>query len=336
MRSRVDAGKVRHMRSRVDAEELRGALVAVAGWLDGDAPQPPREELARAVRLSLRALALLAAGATVEVRVPPFAAVQCVAGPRHTRGTPPNVVETDSRTWLELATARRSWSDALATGRIAASGSRADISPWLPLQRPPLSADRRRIHHHGNMTMSGFSSAMNEFDRRVRAIGPDQWHNPTPCTEWDVRALVNHLVTEQLWAPLLLDGATVEDVGDRFDGDQLGDDPVAAWTRAAAAAREAFAAPGALRGTVELSYGRRPAEGYCLEMTLDLAVHAWDLARGIEVDERLDEELVGDVLAFIEPQVDQLVSSGMFAPPVAFGDDADAQTRLLALLGRRV
>jgi uncharacterized protein (TIGR03086 family) len=65
-------------------------------------------------------------------------------------------------------------------------------------------------------------------------------------------------------------------------------------------------------------------------------VHAWDLARGIEVDERLDEELVGDVLAFIEPQVDQLVSSGMFAPPVAFGDDADAQTRLLALLGRRV
>jgi uncharacterized protein (TIGR03086 family) len=192
-----------------------------------------------------------------------------------------------------------------------------------------------RILHYGGMTLSRFASAMAEFDRRVRAVRPEQWHNPTPCTEWDVRALVNHLVAEQLWAPLLLDGATVEDVGDRFDGDQLGADPVAAWASAAAAAREAFAAPGALRRFVELSYGRRPAEGYCQEMTLDLTVHAWDLARGIQADERLDGELVSDVLAFIEPQVEQLAGTGMFAPPVAVGDDADSQTRLLALLGRR-
>jgi uncharacterized protein (TIGR03086 family) len=150
-----------------------------------------------------------------------------------------------------------------------------------------------------------------------------------------VRALVNHLVVEQLWAPLLLDGATIDDVGDRFDGDQLGDDPVAAWASAAAAAREAFAAPGALRRSVELSYGPRPAEGYCREMTLDLTVHAWDLARAITADERLDAELVRSVLAFIEPHVTQLAGTGLFAPPVAVSDDADAQTRLLALLGRR-
>ena len=81
----------------------------------------------------------------------------------------------------------------------------------------------------GNMTVSGYVRGMGEFDRRVRAVHPEQWANSTPCTEWDVRALVNHVVTEQLWAPLLLDGATVEDIGDRFDGDQLGDDPVAAW-----------------------------------------------------------------------------------------------------------
>ncbi|MDQ3762193.1 MAG: TIGR03086 family metal-binding protein [Actinomycetota bacterium] len=186
----------------------------------------------------------------------------------------------------------------------------------------------------GDVTLSRFASAMAEFDRRVRAVRPDQWQNQTPCTEWDVRALVNHLVTEQLWAPLLLDGATIDDVGDRFDGDQLGDDPVAAWESAAAAAREAFAAPGALRRSVELSYGRRPADGYCQEMTLDLTVHAWDLARGIKADERLDEELVRDMLAFVEPQVDQLAGTGYFAPPVDVGDDADAQTRLLALLGR--
>jgi uncharacterized protein (TIGR03086 family) len=185
------------------------------------------------------------------------------------------------------------------------------------------------------MTVSGFACAVGEFDRRVRAVRREQWHNPTPCTEWDVRALVNHVVTEQLWAPLLLEGATVEDIGDRFDGDQLGDDPVAAWASAAAAAREAFAAPGALRRSVELSYGRRPAQGYCQEMTTDLTVHAWDLARGIEADERLDPELASDVLAFIEPQIDQLAASGLFTPPVAVSDDADAQTRLLALLGRR-
>lgn len=98
-----------------------------------------------------------------------------------------------------------------------------------------------------DMTESGLRRGIGEFDRRVRAVRPEQWADPTPCTEWDVRALVNHLVTEQLWAPLLLDGATIEDIGDRFDGDQLGDDPVAAWASAATATLEAFAAPDVLR-----------------------------------------------------------------------------------------
>ncbi len=187
----------------------------------------------------------------------------------------------------------------------------------------------------GAMTLSQHATALAEFDRRVQAIQPDQWHNPTPCPEWDVRTLVNHLVTEQLWVPLLLDGATIDDVGNRFDGDHLGDDPVAAWTSAAAAAREAFAAPGALRRPVELSYGRRSADDYCQEMTLDLTAHAWDLARGIGADARLDEGLVREVLGFVEPQADQLADTGMFAPPVEVAADADAQTRLLALLGRR-
>lgn len=185
------------------------------------------------------------------------------------------------------------------------------------------------------MTLPQHAAALAEFDRRVERIRPDQWHNPTPCTEWDVRALVDHLVTEQLWVPLLLDGATTEDVGDRFDGDQLGDDPVAAWKSAAAAAREAFAAPGALHRVVELSYGRRPADGYCQEMTLDLAVHAWDLARGIGAEERLDEDLVAAVLRFVQPQVEQLAGTGLFAAPVPVDDDADTQTTLLALVGRR-
>lgn len=107
----------------------------MSGWLSGSGPEPARPELAAAVRLSLRTLAADAPGRSVEVRVPPFAAVQCVAGPRHTRGTPPNVIETDPRTWLELATGRLQWTDAVAAGRVTASGTRADLSQWLPIVR---------------------------------------------------------------------------------------------------------------------------------------------------------------------------------------------------------
>jgi len=120
----------------VDPHELRAAVAAVSGWLAGGQP-PDRATLAAAVRLSLRMLPHVAPGRSVEVRVPPFAAVQCVEGPRHTRGTPPNVVETDPRTWLELATGALTWPDALSAGRIKASGTRADLAPYLPIVRVP-------------------------------------------------------------------------------------------------------------------------------------------------------------------------------------------------------
>ncbi|MFI0465550.1 sterol carrier family protein [Saccharopolyspora sp. NPDC003752] len=122
-------------RRAVDPGEMRDAVLAVRSWLDGEAAQPARAELAAAVRLSLRTLEQVAPGNSVEVRVPPFAAVQCVTGPRHTRGTPPNVVETDPRTWLLLATGRLDWAAALERGALTASGSRSDVSQWLPLVR---------------------------------------------------------------------------------------------------------------------------------------------------------------------------------------------------------
>jgi hypothetical protein len=121
-------------RRPVDPHELREAMTAVAPWLSGGAA-PERAALAAAVRLSLRTLAELAPGNSVEVRVPPFAAVQCVEGPRHTRGNPPNVVETDPRTWLELAAGTLAWAAAMAAGRVDASGTRADLSGLLPIVR---------------------------------------------------------------------------------------------------------------------------------------------------------------------------------------------------------
>jgi len=114
--------------ARFTAKDLgRAALTA---WQSGSASE---SQLAMAVRYTLTVLEELAPGRSVEVRVPPYAVVQVVEGPRHTRGTPPNVVETDADTWLSLATGSLSWDDAISDARISASGDRCDLSPYLPL-----------------------------------------------------------------------------------------------------------------------------------------------------------------------------------------------------------
>ncbi|GES02093.1 hypothetical protein Acor_41580 [Acrocarpospora corrugata] len=115
------------------AKDAGPACVAAVLKVYDAGGKPLREAARAAVRYLLDELVAVAPGRTVEVRVPPYAAVQCVEGPRHTRGTPPNVVQIDPRTWLELATGRTAWGDAVADGRATASGSRADLSAYLPL-----------------------------------------------------------------------------------------------------------------------------------------------------------------------------------------------------------
>jgi hypothetical protein len=110
------------------SESVAAALAA----LDQD-DEPDRTVLRDAVRALLTELARTAPGRSVEVRIPPFGAIQCVTGPRHTRGTPPNVVETDPMTWLLVATGRLSWADAVASGSVRASGIRTDLTPYLPV-----------------------------------------------------------------------------------------------------------------------------------------------------------------------------------------------------------
>ena len=122
-------------KARIDSGTGATAVrTAIAG---GDVS---RDTLATAVRYLLQVLAERAEGNTVEVRVPPFGAVQCIEGPRHTRGTPPNVVETDATTWLQLATGSLAWSDALAAGRVHASGQRADLSDYLPVMAATIGS----------------------------------------------------------------------------------------------------------------------------------------------------------------------------------------------------
>jgi uncharacterized protein (TIGR03086 family) len=188
---------------------------------------------------------------------------------------------------------------------------------------------------NGSDLVALFQRAVDGFARHVHAVRADQWHDETPDDEWDVRTLVNHVAVEQLWVPPLMTGQSVADVGSRLDGDQLGDDPVATWDAAARDSIAAFAAADALGRTVMLSSGARPVEEYLWEMTTDAFIHSWDLARGIGADDTLDAELIGLVYERTLPYADELQKTGMFAPPVPVPADADAQTKLLAIFGRR-
>ncbi|WP_028925987.1 TIGR03086 family metal-binding protein [Pseudonocardia acaciae] len=183
--------------------------------------------------------------------------------------------------------------------------------------------------------LDAHGAALADFDRLVRAVPGDRWDAPTPCDEWSVRDLVGHLVGEQLWVPSLLAGRTIAEVGDRFDGDQLGDDPAAAWRSAADAARRAWLEPGVVARTVHLSYGTDSATNYGWQMTLDLAVHGWDLATGIGVGHRIPDELAGDLLRVFGDVIPRWQGLGLFAEPVAVPADASPHARLLGLLGRR-
>lgn len=176
-----------------------------------------------------------------------------------------------------------------------------------------------------------FTRAVEQFGPRVTAVG-DRWSDPTPDADWDVRTLVNHVIAEDLWAPPLLGGMTIAEVGDRFDGDQLGDDPEAAWASAAAAS---VAAVGALERTVHVSFGDISGREYVSQLTCDHLIHGWDLARAMGLDEALDPELVAFAYDFLSPQIEGWRSAGVFGPPVDVPAGASRQDQLLALTGRR-
>ena len=173
-----------------------------------------------------------------------------------------------------------------------------------------------------------------EFGRRLHMIGEDQWGLPTPCSDWDVRALVHHLVDENLWTPPLMEGSTIAEIGGRFEGDILGDDPKKAYDEAAAAAVAAVHGDGAMDRTVHLSFGDFPGREYAMQLFADHLIHAWDLARALSVDERLDPELVAACAAWFEPMEDAYRSAGAIGPEVTTPAGADPQTVLLAKFGR--
>jgi uncharacterized protein (TIGR03086 family) len=181
-----------------------------------------------------------------------------------------------------------------------------------------------------------FQRAQNSFTDRVDAVAPDQWEDES-LPGWTVADLVAHLVEEALWVPPLLAGEPVDLIEGRFPegtDDLLGDDPFTGWESAADEALSAFAEDDALLRTVHLSRGPTPATQYILEMTADLTVHSWDLARATGGDTELDGELVTAALVFAE-QLPEDGVPGLFDPPLDVSAAARPQTRLLARFGRK-
>jgi uncharacterized protein (TIGR03086 family) len=178
-----------------------------------------------------------------------------------------------------------------------------------------------------------YRRAVDEFDRRVAEISDDQWTDPTPCSDWNVRDLVNHVTAEDLWAPLLLEGRTLEEVGDRFDGDVLGDDPRAMWSAARDGALTAV--KGSLPQQVHTSMGEIATDEYLGQLFADHLIHGWDLARGTGADEELDPELVSLCYRLSLPAADLMQASGLFGSQVVAPAGSGPQVRLLALYGRR-
>jgi uncharacterized protein (TIGR03086 family) len=170
-----------------------------------------------------------------------------------------------------------------------------------------------------------------DWERRVAAVGDDDWDRPTPCTGWSVRDLVNHVVGEELWAVPLLDGRTIAEVGDQLDGDVLGEAPArTSHDAAVAAARAVDEHPP--DGVVHLSYGDERVEEYVRQLAADHLVHGWDLSVATGGDPRLDPELVAEVARWFADHEEDYRAAGAIGPHVAArGDD---QTELLAAFGR--
>ena len=178
--------------------------------------------------------------------------------------------------------------------------------------------------------------ALDQVYPLVAAIHPRQWPDRTPCTDWSVRDLLNHVVSENLWVPELVAGKTIPEVGSRFDGDVLGRDPLTAFRASAKAAAAAFESPGALSRPVAISYGPVPGSVLAGHRLLDVVVHGWDLATATGQSNHLDPEVVQAVWELVvEPERRGLRESGVFGEEVPVPADADLQTRLLGVLGRR-
>lgn len=180
-----------------------------------------------------------------------------------------------------------------------------------------------------------FAKAVQGATSCVKHVQPQQLSNPTPCSEWNLRALLNHMVYELLWVPEIVRGKTIQEVGDKYEGDVLRTDPASAWQHAADAALVAVHTADRKR-TAHLSYGDVSLTSYIREVGGDLLIHAWDVGQAVQATLLFDEALAQAVYDDLLPRQPELAASGLFAPAIAPADGASAQDKLLNLVGRSV
>ena len=180
-----------------------------------------------------------------------------------------------------------------------------------------------------------YRKAAQHFGDLLRQVKDDQWDATTPCPDWTVRELANHLHGENRWVPPIMEGKTIEEVGDALDGDLLGNDPPNEWDSGAKEAIAAAEEPGAFERTVHLSFGDVPGRLYIGQVLSDHVIHSWDLARAIGADEKLPDQLVQFAYDELTPQFELWRQAGAFGEAVSVGDGADLQTKLLAQSGRK-
>lgn len=178
-----------------------------------------------------------------------------------------------------------------------------------------------------------FKAALEQATAMIKCVENSHFRNPTPCTDWDCRTLVNHMLYELLWVPDLLEGKTIAGVGSKYDGDLVGSDLHHNWHIAAHKAANAVNVADVSR-TVHLSYADVPAENYIKEIGGDILIHAWDVGQSLCCSLIFDTDVAQAVYDNILPRKDEFARSGLFCTPINVPQDANIQTKLLALVGR--
>jgi uncharacterized protein (TIGR03086 family) len=176
---------------------------------------------------------------------------------------------------------------------------------------------------------------MEQTQRFIGNVRSEQWTSPSPCTEWTIRDVVNHITGENLWAIEIFAGKTIDEVGDRLNGDLVGDDPSAAYAQSVPPTSAAALAPRAMEVTCHLSFGDFPGAEYASQLFLDTLIHGWDVAIASGQNATLDPDLVQACLPIARGIAGEWRSTGMFGDDLAAGQTLSPQAELLGLLGRR-
>ena len=168
----------------------------------------------------------------------------------------------------------------------------------------------------------------------VKNVSDDAWGNDTPCSDWDVKAVVNHIVYENVWMLALFSGRTIAEVGNEFEGDLVGDDPAGVYIRTANEVKAILAEPDAMTRTCQISSGPVSGADYAKELFLDTLIHGWDIAIGSKQDATLDSYLVEQCMPLGQAIADNDNYRAAFKAATSGSESGNPQTHLLGLLGR--